>query len=120
MTHQEHEEYKLVAKACGFSLGDGWDECLDDCGIVVNGTGRGDGYYWNPKACDGDALRLAVSIGKDAYFGIEIMKGCTQADTIESWELTGYKDHDKYTDPFTATRLAIWETAVKWAKEKLK
>lgn len=38
-------------------------------GILVNGTGCGDGFYWRPLTDDGDALRLAVKL--NLHVGID-------------------------------------------------
>lgn len=54
------ELLELAAKAAGHTLGPEWD-CYEN-GILVNGTGRGDGDIWNPLTDDGDALRLLASI----------------------------------------------------------
>lgn len=50
----------LAAKAAGLTLGPEWNLMND--GILVNGTGCGDGFYWRPLTDDGDALRLAVKL----------------------------------------------------------
>ena len=71
--------------------------------------------YWNPLIDDGDALRLAVKIGKRDYFGIEIQKGCTQATSFEPWEHCEYEDHSN--DPYAATRRAIVRAAAEIGKE---
>lgn len=54
----DRELLELAAKAAGYSLGDGWDECGEGYGVIVNGTGRGDGEFWNPLTDDGDNARL--------------------------------------------------------------
>ena len=56
----DRELLEFAAKAAGYALGDGWGELRD--GIIVNGTGHGDGDIWNPLNDNGDALRLAVKL----------------------------------------------------------
>lgn len=57
----DHELLALAAKAAGRTLGPEWD-CYN-VGIWVDGTGKGDGALWSPLTDDGDALRLANSLG---------------------------------------------------------
>jgi hypothetical protein len=110
----DRELLELAAKAAGYDY-----ECTALTGYPEHDQHQirnefGTLVDWNPLADDGDALRLAVKIGKRDYFGIEIQKGCTQATSFEPWEHCEYEDHNK--DPYAATRRAIVRAAAETGK----
>lgn len=53
---------ELAAKAAGYL---NWTHC--DCGLFIETDSVG--FYWNPLANDGDALRLAVKLRIELKFG---------------------------------------------------
>ena len=114
MTDQELLE--LAAKAAGLNI-KAQSVNADDIwiGLVIGEKHTRGKKFWNPLIDDGDALRLAVKIGKRDYFGIEIQKGCTQATSFEPWEHCEYEDHSN--DPYAATRRAIVRAAAEIGKE---
>ena len=59
----------LAAKACGFTLGPGWDSFAEFAGILVNGTSIGDGVRWNPRHVQGDSDRMGCKLGLDVTWG---------------------------------------------------
>jgi len=67
---------------------------------------------WNPRAYDGDALRLAVTLQIDVkHYG----------DHVVAWFDGGYIGTGRIPydgDPFAATRLAIVRAAAETAREK--
>lgn len=65
---------------------------------------------WNPLVNDGDALRLAIQIGMQGYFGLEVQPTCVQATCLEPWEHCEYEEY-KTQDPYAATRRAIVRAA---------
>ena len=72
--------------------------------------------HWNPLINDGDALRLAVLMGRSDRLGIQIhivepFDGDTDAYTYVDAERFGGVDIYHGDDPFRATRRAIVETA---------
>lgn len=101
----DRELLELAAKAAGYQVN--WSD-ITECFWIGEDS-------WVPLDDDGDALRLAVKIGKRDYFGIEIQKGCTQATSFEPWEHCEYEDHSK--DPYAATRRAIVRAAAEIGKE---
>lgn len=115
----DRELLELAAKAAGHTLGDGWNECGEDYGLIINGTGRGDGDFWNPLTDDGDALRLAVKLGistlpypvykHEARHSV-MAKQRRRSDTLREKNPTEvielYGD-----DPYSATRRAIVRAA---------
>lgn len=72
MTEQDRELLELAAKAAGHSLvwgekhklGDDTIDCTDIAYIRSGQSDDGD-VYWNPLTDDGDALRLAATLGID-------------------------------------------------------
>lgn len=107
----------MAAKAAGYSLGPDWD--LMEDGILVNGTGYGDGFMWCPLTDDGDALRLAVKL--DLHVAIECQSA--GAVTIE-WDFnsggepagTVSQVAPEGGDDYAATRRAIVHAAAEIGK----
>lgn len=72
--------------------------------------------HWNPLINDGDALRVAVLMGRGDRLGIQIhiiepFDGDTDAYTVVDAERFGEFDIYHGDDPFRATRRAIVEAA---------
>ena len=65
---------------------------------------------FNPLDDDGDALRLAIQIGAQGYFGLEVQPTCVQATCLEPWEHCEYEEY-KTQAPYAATRRAIVRAA---------
>ena len=64
-TETDRELLELAARAAGIELR-GWYEGAmhaDDFGAMLTALGTGLGTWWNPLTDDGDALRLAASLG---------------------------------------------------------
>lgn len=89
MTHQEREEYELVAKACGLKVK------FSGKSMFVQ-RGWCDWIFWNPKTDSGDSFRVMVSLDLHAIY-IRFINLCLP-------------------DKEEATRLAIWRAAVEYAK----
>jgi hypothetical protein len=107
----DQELLELAAKAAGHSLGPEW-YCYND-GIWVDGTGHGDGHLWNPLTDDGDALRLAVALGKQYLLYLEI--GRSGADVeFDSHNAQAFERGD---DAAVATRRAIVRAAAEIGKQ---
>lgn len=106
---------ELAAKAAGHSLGDGWDECGEGYGVIINGTGCGDGEFWNPLTSDGDALRLAVKLN----MGISIPVMRTPMADVVTFRDSIINVREKGNDILAATRRAITRAAaeIQLAKE---
>jgi hypothetical protein len=66
--------------------------------------GEGDDVYcvWNPLADDGDALRLAVSLG--------LVVDCSRPSAGEPFKLHHF-GQENFSDPYPATRRAIVRAA---------
>jgi hypothetical protein len=100
----DHELVNMAAKAAGYTLESDfdmhdryWPWCveLED--------------HWCPLSDNGDALNLAVKVGLNNYFGIEIHKKCTQSTCFDPWEHCEYEEHND--DPYAATRRSITRAA---------
>lgn len=92
----DRELLELAAKAIHFK----WDEQAFD-GTLIAGRVR-----WNPRDDDGDALRLAGTLGLAIV--IDIPTGVTFAHHEQAWMATEVKH---YGDPYAATRRAIVRAA---------
>lgn len=97
----DRELLELAAKAAGIDLE--WQP---------EGWARDKNMHceWNPLDDDGDALRLAIQIGAQGYFGLEVQPTCVQATCLEPWEHCEYEEY-KTQDPYAATRRAIVRAA---------
>lgn len=99
----DRELLEFAAKATGLN----W---ITDCVWVENGfyspLAKHERIAWNPLVSDGDALRLAVTLG------IDVMH-----TNIHSPQVHAMADHevacieDSATDPYAATRRAIVRAA---------
>jgi len=114
----DRELLEMAAKAAGIDgeyrterlcIAGDW---LDVTAIFYDGGMR----WWNPLEDDGDALRLAVTLGIDFYMGA--------GDVPEAW--AGYympgRENKKHAcepvngDPYAATRRAITRAAAEIGK----
>lgn len=68
---------------------------------------------WNPLADDGDALRLAVSLGMT----VDVQTGLSGAHAKTDDSEWHYERHDDHGDPYAATRRAIVRAAAAIAQE---
>lgn len=102
----DRELLESAAKAAGISL----CRWIDHCGYLVEGD-----EIWNPLVDDGDALLLAVALGANDHFSIEIMKDGAQTMSFEPFEHCEYEKHQG--DPYASTRRAIVRTAAAIGKE---
>lgn len=110
----DRELLELAAKAVG----------LNDLTYFDEGAAGGKGMRrdeldwdnWNPLENDGDALRLAVKVGLQRYFGLEVQRDCVQATCLEPWEHCEYEDF-KGQDPCDATRRSIVRVAAAIGRE---
>jgi len=118
----DRELLELAAKAAGVEVA-GWDENPFDPEFGHNGVASlrtTGGWWWNPLADDGDALRLAVKLGLrqtprdnspiDGRFAVCIGNG--EVFTRTSWDVVsketyGVPRNEPYRDPYGTTRLAI-------------
>jgi hypothetical protein len=108
-TATDRELLKLAAKAANINI-NGWDES----GFVI---GYWDGYEldWNPLEDDGDAFRLAVTLGLEIYVD-------DGTETIVSKDLR-HDWHGGVTEPhgrnkYEATRRAIVRAAAEIGRAK--
>ena len=99
----DRELLELAAKAAGI---DWFDEPALQAG---KGLHMKSGQFWNPLACDGDALRLAVNLKLliDTQYNDGI--GVGSASFEEVWETHG-------SDAYAATRRAIVRAAAEIAR----
>ena len=117
----DRELLVAAAKAAGYAV-IGWDNALPDTPIVTGdrfGCGATVKWVWMPLADDGDALRLAVSLGisitpypiyrSDARHAV-VAKQRRSGDTLR--ELNPTETLEPYGDnPCAATRRAIVRAA---------
>ena len=111
----DRELLELAAKAAGIEyLG-----YQPECSYRVTGIGDTGAPLlesWNPLTDDGDALRLAVKLGKAIEF--YFYKGAVIAK-YQTRDGVGYKwlKEDAEDDPYAATRRAIVRAAAEIGKE---
>ena len=107
----DRELLTLAAKAAGINTII-WTESPrskgQTAGCIWNGVGPGDtAELWNPLTDDGDALRLAVKIGRSRT--LQLVVGVGGADCQFDHPLvTAFESGD---DPYAATRRAIVRAA---------
>lgn len=114
----DRELLELAAKAAGVK----WvDPCFDydDFGRMMLDFGHGV-MEWNPLVNDGDALRLAVSLGIDLLFTPEDVEAFAaqhayedHQEMITPWAWEGITEKD----PYAATRRAIVRAAAEVGKQ---
>lgn len=101
----DKEMLELAAKAAGYAV-----KIVEERGRpfpVGVWTERADKIYWNPLADDGDALRLAVELGRRYMIVIEI--GHSGADVqFDGHAAEAFERND---DVRAATRLAVVRAA---------
>ena len=102
-TANDKELLELAAKAAGI-------ECT---AVVLEGVPhRFGGGYWNPLTDDGDALRLAITLEMDMYFGDDEGTPAFYAGSSKgSWMPFKYRVEIIGPDAFAATRRAIVRVA---------
>ena len=103
----DKELLELAAKACGFEVRIYSGMCVDrgtDCVCVTK-----DGLKWNPLTDDGDALRLAVELELELWFG---------GGGLNAGGMTMDIEEDYGQDPFAATRRSIVRAAAEIGKAK--
>lgn len=93
----DREMLEAAAKAAGYDVE--WQAGLET-GWMVGGS------WWNPLTDDGDALRLAVKLRLDVFFGTNyvIARGSVQTPTVDG--------------PAAATRRAIVRAAAEIGRAK--
>lgn len=107
-----------AAKAAGFLNWTKYNTCL----FIETGHSRGStGYHWNPLTDDGDALRLAITVGINIQHGVKIgRKINSEEPTIETFDsesrFDGWIEEVKAGDALAATRLAIVRAAAEIGK----
>jgi|JI9StandDraft_2_1071091.scaffolds.fasta_scaffold309004_2 hypothetical protein len=119
VAHNDRELLELAAKAAGIKL---LRIRLDDplCkDFLIENSPRNQFQKagpWSPLADDGDALRLAVSLGMD----VDVCRV-----TNSTWAMSGYSDEggcaeNHADDPGAATRRAIVRAAAEIARNQAK
>lgn len=106
----DRELLELAAKAAGYEI---------DFGDPVNGwyakgfDENGDpAEWWNPLNDDGDALRLAVNLCMDMYFGdVEGTATFNAGSSLGKGKPFRYCIEPTGNDPYAATRCAIVRAA---------
>ncbi len=103
MNETDRELLELAAKAAGIQ-----NYTMSGHAVFVEtGAKRGDsGYYWNPLADDGSALRLAVLLEMDVLCA-SVRTDCGIVETIHAG-----------IDPFAATRRAIVRAAAEIGRSR--
>ena len=101
MTPTEREEFEMVAKVCGIEP-TGWT----DAGLLLGNVGEM--IIWNPRTDDGDAFRLMVKMKMSLNFG--------NKHAFAEAALTQEIKVEYVTDPYAATREAIWQCALECAR----
>ena len=96
----DKELLELAAKAAGVKL-EKWYESAN--AYLVVDVGAGTRIWWNPLTNDGDALRLAVTLGIDLMLFGDVV-GAFGRKEKQSAEPKG-------NDPYAATRRAIVRAA---------
>ena len=94
----DRELLELAAKAAGHK----WDAVTRDGWLKTVITDEGDYTIWNPLSDDGDALRLAVTIG--------LVVNCSRPSAGEPFKPHHVGQVD-FSDPYAATRRAIVRAA---------
>lgn len=100
----DRELLELAAKAAAYSV-----RCVGDGfygGSVVFYLDPSQ-LYWNPLSDDGDALRLAVSLG----FCVEVLR-----KRMEPFTRVGHVEEEHRDNPYAATRRAIVRAAAEIGK----
>ena len=106
---------ELAAKAAGMTLG-AWSD--NRMAFMYRDASPGPGY-WNPLASDGDALRLAVTLGLQIRADSIVKRSATASWVFDScgepydWVVQGFSA----SDPYAATRRAIVRAAAAMAPE---
>lgn len=98
----DRELLELAARAAGVHparLPDSWPEVMEP--------------VWDPLSDDGDALRLAVSLGMT----VDVQAGLSGAHAKTDDSEWHYERHDDHSDPCAATRRAIVRAAAAIAQE---
>ncbi|MEY4427724.1 MAG: hypothetical protein RLZZ182_413 [Pseudomonadota bacterium] len=108
MSESDRELLEKAARAAGIAIG-GWNGEREAFYVPA------DGYYWNPRTDDGDALRLGVKLRIDIRHDEEIgetltafMAGRRGLNLTESW---GPMRDGSQDNPTAATRRAIVRAA---------
>ena len=112
----DREMLELAAKAGGYARHEYVENSARDGRVV---TGHYDSLLEvciNPLTDDGDALRLAVKLELELYFGDDdggatACAGYTTAAHADTAEMIAYKIEHVKTDPYAATRRAIVRAA---------
>lgn len=105
----DRELLELAAKAAGYEYR--WDRAV---GIArARPVGSGPAFpAWTPLTDDGDALRLAVTLGID-------VQQFTESRMVEAWKHPNQACGEDYgSDPFAATRRAITRAAAQIGNAK--
>jgi hypothetical protein len=97
----DRELLEAAAKAAGMEPFTAWGQTF------VNGNGAPGGLRWNPLDDDGDALRLAVTLGIGTRHHVK----WSQVFSPQ----TGVDDFNHDGDPYAATRRAIVRAAAAMA-----
>ncbi len=104
----DRELLELAAKAAGNPQGKH---------VALGGLLMANDLYWNPLVDDGDALRLAVKLGIDLMFGLQMQDGvsCTTAmfPLADDWDAVSEPVNDNLQ---AATRRAIVRAAAEIGK----
>jgi hypothetical protein len=100
----DRELLELAAKAAGIvgvSCDEGWWVAFTKEQKQRLALGAGNGYVWNPLTDDGDALRLAVTLGLTLYIGRPHVTA----------EFNGLRANETSFDNLAATRRTIVRVA---------
>jgi hypothetical protein len=119
----DRELLELAAKAAGYPISEGYFEAAESPNawwgwVYIDGDGEppNDSAWtelWNPLTDDGDALRLAVALGKQYLLYLEI--GRSGADVeFDSHNAQAFERGD---DAAVATRRAIVRAAAEIGKQ---
>jgi hypothetical protein len=120
----DRELLELAAKAVGMDVhwGEAWQSEMMFRVIPRPNSPLVSNIEWNPLTDDGDALRLAVSLGIDLLFTAEDVEAiATQHARQEDQEMISPWACESWTrkpqDPYAATRRAIVRAAAEIGKQ---
>lgn len=110
----DRELLEGAAKVGGYE----WDDYCEKLGLCYYpNKSRPECASWNPLTDDGDALRLAVKLRMEFFYGYNAHKD-SEAITVATDDSMAEIEELISVDPYAATRRAITRTAYEIGKEK--
>ena len=116
MATDDRKLLELAAKAAGYDID--WRDWRD-LGSHIKYKNRTTGQWWNAEHDDGDALRLAVKLELEMYFGDDedgTSVHVGYAADPDSAAMVRYCIQPSDANPYAATRRAIVRAAAETAR----